>query len=135
MKRSWISILVVVGVLILAVIIIKWPSENTDEGVAKCIGENSVLYVQLGCHACEKQEELFGENYQYLNVVDCILEGEKCDNVEVELSWLSRFLCWIGVKDDCGYELGISATPTWIIDGVDYKGLQSIEKLQELTGC
>ena len=76
-----------------------------------CIGQNSELYIQLGCHACETQEELFGENYQYLNSIDCFFEREQC------------------------IDAGITATPTWIIDGKKYIGVQNIEKLKELTGC
>ena len=75
----------------------------------KCIGQESVLYVQLGCHACETQQEIFGDNYKYLNRIDCFYEKEKCP--------------------------GIEATPTWEIKGKRYKGVKSIEKLRELTGC
>ena len=108
-KRNLITILIIFGVLILAVLIILRPHPKTNEEVAKCIGENSKLYIQLGCHACEAQEKLFGENYQYINSVDCWFERDKCQD--------------------------ITATPTWVIKGKKYVGAQSIEKLQELTGC
>jgi len=108
-KRNWTTIIVILAVIILAVIIMSRPGSVTPQDVAECIGENSELYIQLGCHACETQEEMFGENYKYLNVIDCFFEKEKCS--------------------------GIRVTPTWIIDGEKYEGVQSIEKLKELTVC
>jgi hypothetical protein len=103
-----IIILVLIGVLIT----VKYsPNPNTTEEIAKCIGQHSVLYTQLGCHACEIQEQMFGQNYQYLNVIDCFYDREKCAQEE------------------------ITATPTWIISGKIHKGVQSIETLQELTHC
>jgi len=44
-----------------------------------------------------------------LNVVDCFFEGGKCGD--------------------------LISTPTWIIKGKEYGGVQSFEKLKELTGC
>jgi hypothetical protein len=81
----------------------------TDEEITKCIGENSVLYTRLGCHFCQVQEEAFGENYQYLTTIDCFYNQEECT--------------------------GITSTPTWVIKGEKYEGVQSLEKLKELTGC
>lgn len=82
-----------------------------EEKLAKCIGENSTLYFQTGCSACKSQEQMFGDNYQYLNKIDCKVEIQKCIDTQ------------------------ITGTPTWIINGVKYPGVQSIEKLKELTGC
>jgi uncharacterized membrane protein len=112
MKRkviNAITFLIIFGVVILAAFLITSKGEETSNEIAKCIGENSVLYTQLGCHACETQKNLFGESYQYLNLVDCFYEGEKCSNIEY--------------------------TPTWIINNEKYVGIQSIEELKELTGC
>jgi len=110
MKNStWVTILIIVGIIIVSFVILNRSSEEVPEELAKCIGENAILYTQLGCHACENQEKLFGDSYQYLNVVDCFYERDKCDE--------------------------ITATPTWIIDGQSYIGVQSIETLKELTEC
>ena len=110
MKKYWWTITIILAVIILAYFLIK-PNNpsNINEQTAQCIGENSVLYTQLGCHACEIQEEMFGNNYQYLNVIDCFYEKEKCTD--------------------------ITATPTWEINEERIIGVQSIEKLKELTGC
>jgi len=106
---NWIILLIVFGIIILAKIILSNKSVETSNEIAQCIGENSVLYTQLGCHACEAQKNIFGESYQYLNEIDCFYEREKCSE--------------------------ITATPTWLINGEKYIGVQSIEELRELTKC
>lgn len=108
-KKSWISLFVVIAVILIAYFVLNKSKPTTSEEVAKCIGENSVLYIQLGCSACRTQEEIFGDNYKNLNVIDCFYTPEKCQ--------------------------GITATPTWIIKGEKYVGVQSIDELKELTGC
>jgi len=110
-KENIITILIIIAVITLALYIIYKPSNGATKGIAKCIGEKSVLYTQIGCPACEKQEKMFEENYKYLNVVDCFYEREKCVQAEIK------------------------ATPTWEINKNLYEGVQSIEKLKELTGC
>jgi len=108
-KSNLITFGIIILVIIFAIVIIRKPTQTTEEEVAKCIGENSVIYVQLGCHACETQEKMFGNYTSYLNKIDCFYEKNKCPNID--------------------------ATPTWIIKGQSYVGVQSIEKLKELTGC
>lgn len=108
-KNLLITAIIIVAIILLIIYVNTKKSPTTSEEIAKCIGENSVLYIQLGCPACQKQEELFGENSQFLTKVDCLYERDKCE--------------------------GIEKTPTWIIDGEKYIGVQSIEKLQSLTGC
>lgn len=112
LNKGWvITILVAVGVLIFAIYLINKENSETPKEIAQCIGEKSTLYVQLGCPHCIKQENAFGENYKYLNVVDCYYDAKAC------------------IKSN------ITGTPTWVINGEKYIGFQSIEKLQELTGC
>lgn len=108
-KRLWITIGIIIGVTIFSIIMMNSLNNGVSSETAKCIGQNSMLYTQLGCHACKNQEKLFGDNYQYLNVVDCFFEMEKCSDIQY--------------------------TPTWIINGKKYEKVQSIEKLKELTGC
>ena len=110
-KNKLINIGIVLGILVLAIIIIELrkPNNETTEEIAKCIGENSQLYVQLGCKFCEKQEEMFGNYTSYLNEIDCFYEREKCSEIE--------------------------ATPTWLIKGEYYEGYKDLDTLKELTGC
>jgi hypothetical protein len=100
---------IIIAVIIFALIIINLPKEETPIETVKCIGKRTTLYTQLGCHACETQEKIFGENYQYLNSVDCFFEREKCE--------------------------GITATPTWKIGEKIIVGIQSLDELKKLTGC
>ena len=114
MKKKVKSQLITWGIILIIIIgsIIYINSNKhpeTPEEIAKCIAKNSVLYTQLGCHACEKQEEAFGDKYQYLNVVDCFYEQDKCKE--------------------------ITATPTWKINGENYIGVQTIQYIKDLTGC
>jgi hypothetical protein len=114
MNNKIITVAFVLGVLLLAggILILKNNPTSTDvsEKVARWIGEHSVVYVQAGCIHCKEQEDLFGDNVKYLTMVDCIPD---------------RAIC---------IEKGISGTPTWIINNVKYPGVQSVEKLKELTG-
>ena len=110
-KNSLITILIIIAVIVLAYFLINKPKPETPEELAKCIGERSTLYVQLGCSHCKDQEDMFGDNLKYLKEIDCFYERNKC--IENE----------------------ITGTPTWIIDGEKYEGVQTIEKLKELTGC
>ncbi len=108
-NKKWVSFVVIVAVIILAIIIMNKPTPETSKEIAECIGKNSKLYVQLGCHGCAAQEELFGDSYQYLDIIDCWFERDKCE--------------------------GITGTPTWVIKGEHYEEVLSIKKLQEITGC
>ena len=108
-NKSWVTIAVIIFVIILAVILLTRSHPETSEEIAKCIGKNAKLYTQLGCSACKAQEEMFKDNYQYLTVIDCWFERDKCGEIEY--------------------------TPTWIINEEEYVGVQSIEELQNLTGC
>ncbi|MBU2562781.1 MAG: DsbA family protein [Nanoarchaeota archaeon] len=110
-NKKWVTILIIITVIVISILILMDSSEKIDKKTTICIGENSRLYVQLGCHACETQEEMFGEHYKFLTTIDCFFERETCGNA------------------------GILKTPTWIIQGEIHEGVQSIEELKELTGC
>ena len=107
--------MIILAVIILALTIINSlpknnpPQNGTMEEFSKCLGSKAILYTQLGCHACEIQEQMFGDNYQYLNVVDCFYEQERCSE--------------------------ITHTPTWEINGNKIRAVQSIKTLKELSGC
>ncbi len=110
-KSTLLTISIILGIAIIVILSLSDKPPQTDQEVAKCIGSKSILYTQLGCHACEAQEELFGENYQYLEVIDCWYNHQPC------------------------IDANITATPTWIIGKERAVGVQTIEKLKELTGC
>lgn len=109
-----ITALIIIVILVLSMfIILNKPAQTLSSDVAKCIGQNSLLYTQTGCSHCKDQEDLFGNNTQYLNTIDCI----QADNMQKCIS------------------AGIQGTPTWIIKNQSYVGVQTIEELKKLTGC
>lgn len=114
-KSTIVTSAIILGILLLIVIIFsltKNPSSSlVDAQTAQCIGENSHLYVQLGCPACKTQEEMFGKNYQYLNTTDCRITMQPC------------------------IDANITATPTWKVGNKTYIGVQSIDNLKNFTGC
>lgn len=104
---------IILIVLILGLILISGCTSNNvvSEKTTKCIANKSTLYIKSGCPDCKKQEELFGENFKYLNIIDCKDEPAKC------------------------VEADIVRIPTWIINNTKIVGFQSIKELKELTGC
>lgn len=76
----------------------------------------AIKYLAFWCHYCYAQKQLFGEEaFQELNAIECDPKGtnpqpQKC----------------VAAK--------IRAFPTWIIDGKVYEGVQSLDKLADLTG-
>jgi hypothetical protein len=111
LSSAWITVLIVVLIIAIAYFALKTQNHETSEEIAKCIGDRAVLYVLLGCSHCQAQEEMFGENIQYLTIVDCFYEYEKCENKE------------------------ILDLPTWIINREKYTGVLSVDELRELTKC
>ncbi len=116
MKKNSITIITIILVLAIASGIIflnqtGFAAKNTSsEKIAKWIGQHSLLYIQKGCPHCENQEKMFGDNVKYLTIIDCLGDTQAC------------------------ILKGIEGTPTWVIDGQKYVGVQSIDKLKELTG-
>lgn len=103
------SLFIIATFIIILSVFIFLREEKADVETSKCIGGKSLLYIKTGCSHCKVQEDLFGENFKYLNVRNCADTPEKCTE--------------------------ITAVPTWIINEKEYFGIQSIDKLKELTGC
>jgi len=111
-KRIPWSLIVIIAVIFIGSFLIlipdKTPPSNLDDFVS-CISKKTTLYTQEGCHACEKQENIFGDSYEKLNVVDCFDTPELCQ--------------------------GITGTPTWKIGDELYVGVMSLEALAKITKC
>jgi len=115
-KETRLTLAIILGVLVLAglILYLKKPAPpDIMEELAKCIGQNSVVYTQTGCIHCIEQEEMFGDYVRYLTIVDCL----KDNNIQRCIS------------------AGIEGTPTWIIKNQTYPNVRTIEELKELTGC
>ena len=107
-----ITLVVIFLIIILSTIIItsRGNSHIKNETI-QCIGDNAELYIQKGCHACEKQINMLEGDCECLTIIDCWEQRKKCITNK------------------------ITATPTWIINEEKYIGVQSLEKLKELTNC
>ncbi len=83
--------------------------------LAECLSQNNiVLYSTTTCPACITQKNAFGqEAVNSLNIVECNLDEG---------------------RQEC-IDYGIEATPTWIVNGIKYVGVLSLEGLAELSGC
>lgn len=113
-NRNQIITLIFILVTIIIIIFALSRGNGSDAETTKCIASKSTLYVATGCSACAYQEKLFGDNFKYLNTIDCAVNPEKCMVI---------------------IENGYIQTPSWVINSQKIKGVQSIEKLKELTGC
>ena len=99
------------------------PTKNYDD-FARCLTEKGwTEYGTLWCPNCGRQKLMFGDSFQYLEYVECDPRG---DNPQTD-----RCL----IRD-------IEKTPTWIRESEDNStelerqiGVQSLEKLSELSGC
>ncbi|MDI6798708.1 MAG: hypothetical protein QMD12_01785 [Candidatus Aenigmarchaeota archaeon] len=87
------------------------PSGNYDN-FAKCLTEKGIILAGTDwCHYCKKQKEMFGSSFQYINY-------KNCDN------------------DNWCRNAGVTGYPTWVFpNGQKYAGVQSLERLAELSGC
>ncbi|MBL7170007.1 MAG: hypothetical protein ISS48_03235 [Candidatus Aenigmarchaeota archaeon] len=114
MKKSWIVFFVIVVAVLGLVVFLstgRKPTEDYDE-FARCLSEKgATMYGTYWCRYCKNQKAIFGDSFQYVDYVECTENPGLC------------------------LEKGIRGYPTWIIDGKQYPGEQSFERLSELTGC
>ncbi len=109
--------LIVGGIAILLVIIFGYfyiteePLVEVDRATTTCIANNSIFYGADWCGHCRNQKEMFGNNVELLNYIECEDNKDICTNERIRIY------------------------PTWEIEGKRYTGVQSVEKLKELTGC
>lgn len=115
MNNKIITISIILIILVASIMFLLFKKKSSiSEELANCIGQNSLLYVQEGCHYCEQELEKFGDNKKFLKLVDCVSTEE-----------LAKYC----------FDQNITATPTWEINGEFYTGVKSIQELKELTGC
>jgi hypothetical protein len=109
-KSSLITIGIIFAIIIIAYFSLQKPTPVlTDSELIQCIGENSILYVQVGCSHCEDQKDLFGDNIEHINKIDCFFEPEECE--------------------------GVQGVPSWKMGNEILLGVKTIDELKELTGC
>ena len=87
-------------------------AESNATDLASCLAEKgAVFYGTEWCGHCTRQKEMFGSDFGKISYVDC---GK------------SPNLCQLA---------GITAYPTWIINGEKHLGAKSMEALGALAGC
>jgi len=113
-----IQAIAVLAVLLIAIYLYSSTMKpETTESVstpefAECISDSgAVFYGTTWCSHCNSQKALFGSTIDKIEFVDCDL---------------SRELCSLA---------GVSAYPTWVINGEKHIGTQPLEELADLTGC
>ena len=80
--------------------------------LTKCLTANgAIMYGQTNCHACLYQMQLLGTSFSYINETNCTDDYDYCSS------------------------LSIGATPTWMINGSYYVGIQTPEQLANESGC
>jgi len=88
-------------------------SQAKATGFATCLSQKGIKMAGAEwCSACKSQKRLFGKAFEFVNFVDCEKEKAFCE------------------------ENNIKYYPTWILSsGKKVVGVQSIQKLAELSGC
>lgn len=115
MKKLTRNILIFGGVFLLAILIylfFKPDSIEQYDEFAQCLTEKKVVMYGTGwCSYCQKQKDLFGSSFKYVDFRDCDKNKQECQSAEVT-----------------GY-------PTWKINGENYPGLQQLGRLAQISGC
>jgi len=94
----------------------KTESNQQYEELAKCLtAKGAVLYGAYWCPHCRNQKELFGDAIKDIKYVECQVPNG-------------------GQTEECK-KAGITAYPTWIINGKQYLGEKSLQELAEIAGC
>ena len=86
------------------------------DNFAQCLTDNkAVFYGSFQCIHCQNQKELFGGSMKKINYIEC-----------GPLNQPPNTVC---------LKAGVEAYPTWFIGEAKYTGVQSLERLSNLTNC
>lgn len=86
------------------------------EKLAKFTAEKGmVLYGAYWCPHCKDQKKMFGDAFQYVDYVECDPKGANAN------------------PDECT-AAGIEGYPTWIYQGQQYSGAQSLSQIAKIVG-
>ena len=80
--------------------------------LAQCLSEKGfTMYGSDSCPHCQQQKKLFKGSFDLVNYVECNQNPTACNDA------------------------GVTAYPTWSVDGQVYVGRKSMSELAELSGC
>ncbi len=106
------------AVLAIALFFLFNPSGGPGQydGFAQCLTEKGVkMYGAYWCSHCKNQKELFGSSFQYVQYIECDVNGQ---------------------QSPACTQAGVTGYPTWIFsDGNKVAGELSFEKLSAYSGC
>lgn len=107
-------LIVVLGVAgLLSYSVIKSSEPGSYDDFAKCLTSKGIFMGGTNtCSYCNKQKDLFGNSFKYVDYHNCDYERAWCNSK------------------------GVVRYPTWVFpDGVKYTGEQSLHALSTLSGC
>jgi hypothetical protein len=79
---------------------------------AQCLSDKGVvMYGFSSCDNCNSNRQLFGNSFKYVSYTDCAFNLLECRDA------------------------GVEGVPAWKVNGILYTGIQTPERLSELTGC
>lgn len=92
-------------------VVSKSGGESPDK-VAQCLSEKgAILYASQYCPHCQEQKKLFGNAISKIEMVECSSQIERCQ------------------------EAGITAYPTWVINGRKFLGTKDMKTLYDIADC
>jgi len=84
--------------------------EDENTRLAQCLdGKKVEFYSTTYCPDCEKQKEIFGLSFKFINHIDCGIDKSLCPNIR--------------------------SVPAWYINETILYGFRNITELKELSGC
>ncbi|MFA5993021.1 MAG: hypothetical protein WC796_04915 [Candidatus Pacearchaeota archaeon] len=111
-----ITLVIIAVLIIILVYVVQGLTKKNYDNFAKCLAvKDFKFYGASWCSHCADQKKLFGESKQYLIYVEC------ADDV--------------GGQTPACTAAGITGYPTWKFQNQTLEGVQTLEKLSELSGC
>ena len=85
---------------------------SAEATLGKCLTEKgATMYGAYWCGHCNNQKDMFGDDFQYVDYVECTEDAAACTSA------------------------GVRGYPTWVINGQLYPGEKPLANLAQLAGC
>lgn len=116
-KKVFVTFVVLILLLVGFYSLTQWLSSTTGYAVGEsdqvkvgqCLsGMNTKLYFNQECQNCDKQREVLGEGFKFIQIIDCRFPESRCANVD---------------------------QLTWQINGSIYYGFKDLAELKNISGC
>lgn len=120
--KKFITVMIISSLVLISAFALSGCDTEDKSGeyavLAQCLTEKGVkFYGTYWCNFCEKQKEAFGEDFKYINSVECDPNGENAN------------------PEACK-EARVQAYPAWYFPGQEpVLGVQSMESLAKKANC